>query len=127
MSELYVSPKNMKTTILTLIKDRQHVSFNELTLSIPGFSGDLAMIHGDDPNIILWHALSEEAFKTLTSLLDDGQIFIHPTNAILYSIDGGTLDLPTVKRPPSKGYKSPHWYPVTFCDHPFDPNKINQG
>ncbi|MCP5537242.1 MAG: hypothetical protein H7A51_13560 [Akkermansiaceae bacterium] len=117
----------MKTSIIDLIRERQHVSFLELTHAIPGFSGDITMVHGDDPNIILWHSLSKDAYEALTALLYAGEIFVHPTNSLLYTIDGGTIDLPVIKRPPSGGYKTPHWYPVTFCDYPFDPDKAGKS
>jgi hypothetical protein len=37
---------------------------------------------------------------------------------MVYFIDGGALDLPLVQRPPSNGYRDPHWLPVVINDGP---------
>ncbi|MDD1608059.1 MAG: hypothetical protein LUQ18_06110, partial [Methylococcaceae bacterium] len=59
----------MKYQILKFIKERDHVSFQELTRAIKGFSGELPLPLPDYENIIVWHSLSQEAGKALIDLL----------------------------------------------------------
>lgn len=111
----------MKTTIYNLVKERQHVSFAELD-RIDGFAGELAMVHSQDANLILWHSISEDGLEALSGLLDSNKIYIHPASNLTYLVDGKMPKLPTANRPPKSGYKKPHWFPICFCDYPYNPD-----
>jgi hypothetical protein len=64
------------------------------------------------PNMIIWADMSHLFCSALESLRE--QIEPVPTSWLTYMADGGTLHLPLVKRASSKGYKKPHWLPVTW-------------
>jgi hypothetical protein len=64
------------------------------------------------PNVVMWAGMSEMFLAALQSLRP--VIEPHPSSVLCYLYDGGTLRLPLAKRPTRKGYKTPHWTPVTF-------------
>ena len=110
----------MKDSILALIRDRQHVTFAELGRDIPGFTGDMRMLHASDPNIVIWPWCSDEAIDAVSDLLAAKLIFFHPLSALSILIEDHPM-LPRVSRPPKGGYKEMHWLPLCFCDHPINP------
>ena len=102
----------MKEDIYKLIKDYGNVSFVELRNRIDGFNGDLEITARSNSNIILWNGVSDKAFESIISLMNEGKIIAKPTTPLVYIADGGMLRLPIVKR--NQQYKTPHWLPVVF-------------
>jgi hypothetical protein len=111
----------MKNQILTLIRKWRHMTFSELQAQVPGFSGDVAFVHAQDPNVILWPWCSDEALDALGELLKQGLIFMHPSSVDNYAATFHDYpSMPIVVRPQSGGYKSPRWLPVVFRDQPLE-------
>jgi len=88
---------------------RNHVSFAELS-RIDEFRGDMDLTSANNPNLIWWRGVSEEAALTLARLREEGIFHYHGTTLLTYLIDGTTLRLPIATR--KYPYKTPHWAPV---------------
>jgi len=115
----------MKNQILEFIKNLDHVSFQELSRAIDGFSGDLPLPLPGYENIIVWHGLSPEAGKALIELLVANEIFAHPMDskfAAFAIFEGGEYPAcPIITTLPSaKSVKSLHWFPMTLSCNPPD-------
>lgn len=106
----------MREKILGYVRTNNHVSFVELQREIGAdASGEMVLCSGKDRNVYFWDGLSEELIKTLRTLMDEKLIEMRPANILTYMVDGQRLNLPTVRKVPTKGYKTPHWAPVCFC------------
>ena len=108
----------MKTLIFNLIKEREHVSFAELSRLIPGFEGELAMHDSRFPNVILWPAVSDDGIASLGDLMHAGKIHMHPASQLVYFTEQKRPAFPVARG--FRQYKAPRWLPVTFCTYPFD-------
>lgn len=114
-----VTPETeMAEAILKLVQERETVTFAELCSIIPGFDGEHTFVSDQDPNVILWPGISDEASEAMQRLRSENRIFMHPASTITYIVDGAVPGLPVAKRPPAQGYKKPHWLPVCFCTYP---------
>lgn len=114
---------NFKNFLVSLIKERDHVSFVEIKRfgREAGFNvdGDRSATWDTDLNLILWNGISGELLAAINSLLADKVIFMQPASYFTYFADGEVLNLPVAKRPPAGGYKRPRWLPVVFRVVPF--------
>ncbi|MBN2060739.1 MAG: hypothetical protein JW882_10025 [Deltaproteobacteria bacterium] len=109
----------MKNKIINIIKEKGNgVSFVELDREIVKFKDDLKMALGDN-NIYVWFGLSEEAITVIKELLNDRIIELHPTEPLVYYIDGSVPNVPIAKR--DQYYKSERWLPMTFNKGPMFP------
>ena len=76
--------------------------------------GDMVITLDTDPNCILWANVSEQfvdVFDRVTAH-GDNTARMEPASRLTYLVDGKTLSLPLVQRPPKTGYKAPHWLPI---------------
>ena len=105
---------NMKAQILQYVKDRDRSSFAEFHREITGFKGELEMRINGFENIVLWAQMSSDAIDALNDLLNEQSLFMVPTPALTYLLDGGSLTYPVAKS--ARNYKSPRWLPVLFTD-----------
>lgn len=101
----------MAERILEFVKGHKNTSFAELVrhLGEPAV-GDLSMISAR--NICLWSGVSQQFCDAYALALK--QLDIKPTHVMTYLIDGVTLNMPLAVRPPSGGYKQPHWAPAVL-------------
>ena len=83
----------------------------------PQAEGDLDCVSGTDPNIILWHHVSDTFIEALSLLLDQERAYLHPVSPLTL-LNSPHLVLPLVKRPPKNGYRDPHWLPVVLSPRP---------
>jgi hypothetical protein len=67
-----------------------------------------------DSNVVIWTNLTHKGICTLVHLKRTGVIDLHPCPILYYMMDGGLLRYPIAKRPPSRGYKEPHWVPTVL-------------
>jgi hypothetical protein len=74
--------------------------------------GDRVASFPDRDNTILWVDVSEKFIDAFN--LVKHQIALEPSSVLIYMMDGQFVRLPIAKRPASKDYKKPHWFPVTF-------------
>ena len=105
------------------VDDRRNVSFHEILEFLQHHmevSGDQVWVV---PGHYLWAHMSEEALSFLTSLVDEGRLFIHPCTELegflIYVHDGGVpaeqlevLDTNTGEA------KNLEWLPVRFNTYP---------
>jgi hypothetical protein len=63
-------------------------------------------------NVVIWTHLTLKGLCTLVHLRRTGVIELDPCPILYYMMDGLVLTYPEVKRPPSCGYKKPHWVPT---------------
>ena len=112
----------MKKDIYDLIKDKnEHVSFAQMQKYIPGFEGEYSFGKGEY-NIWFWFNCSWEATIALKSLMGKGKIHIHPTEALVYYVDGLVPDVPIATS--DRNYKEERWLPVTICTYPWEEQGI---
>jgi hypothetical protein len=99
------------------------VSFAELSNNIPGFSdvvddGDIkkytALIFNGMSNLIIWINISDIGTWALSMLQKENVVKLRPCSALVYIVDGMTLNFPIAKRPPKAGYKTEHWIPCVL-------------
>lgn len=102
----------MKESILKYIKERQGVSFVELSRDIPGFNGERTLKHATFENLFLWFDLSDEAINALLDLIKNDEVKVRVATPMIYYIDGMVPQLPIAKN--LRGYKEPRWLPVTL-------------
>jgi len=107
----------MKDQILKYIKEKDRVSFQELSRVIDGFTGHLPMPLPDYENIIIWHGLSKEAGKSLIDLLISEAIFVHPFDTRFATLEGGEFPSSPIATT-LKNFKTTHWFPITFSCNP---------
>lgn len=102
----------MKDAILNYVRERQGVSFAELSKDIPGFRGERTLRHTPHKNLFVWFDLSEEAVSALTELLEKERITVKVTNPLIYICDGMIPQAPVAKK--LRDYATPHWLPVSI-------------
>jgi hypothetical protein len=90
------------------------VSFVEMQRECgPESQGELGLGMGvEGTNVYLWAGCSElfiDAFSIARDSLDGT-----PTSLLIYLVDGQGLNWPLAMRVPKKGYKTPHWMPMSF-------------
>lgn len=103
----------LEARIATYLRRRSGVTLFEMARDIPGFAGSATWGKGDQ-NIILWADMSEAAIAALGRLLASEEIVPTPTNWLVYSFDGGVLDMP-IADDIETTYTKPHWLPLVFA------------
>lgn len=101
----------MKNEILKIIKERENVSFAELSKKINGFDGNSSLVLTDNSMVSLWVNMSEMAINSITQLVNANEIYFIPCKPFTYLLDGICLNMPVVKQAGRK-YKKIHWLPV---------------
>ena len=108
---------SLRERIRDYVLSTDHVSFAELgnrfgaAFRDAGESG-AELCKGD--NVVLWSGLTPEAVEAICGLLNDGELEISPCGPLVYLLDGVTLSLPILKRPPRKPLTKPHWVPAVL-------------
>ena len=103
----------IKDQVLAMIRDKDQVSFAELTQAFPEtFKGGNFTLEAGKTNIVLWSGLTEEGFDIIVELRDENLIDFDPCDPLTYMIDGRALDLPLAKK--ATTYKHPHWCPIVL-------------
>lgn len=103
----------LEMRIAKYLERRSGVSLAELARDIPGFAGD-AMWGKEDQNIVLWAAMSPAAIAAMRNLIDAERIVPTQTTWLVYSFDGGVLDMPIATNIATK-HKVPSWLPIVFA------------
>lgn len=85
--------------------------------------GELAICSPQDPNLIFWANCNESFVELIAGMLKRKEVYFHPAHYLSYLADGGMLNMPIAQRPPTSGYKKPHWLPVCFRTVPLGPRK----
>lgn len=103
----------LEARISAYLRQRSGVTLFEMARDIPGFAGGETWGKADQ-NIILWADMSEAAIAAMGRLLASEEIVPTPTNWLVYSFDGGVLDMP-IAESIKRTYKKPHWLPLVFA------------
>jgi len=90
------------------------VSYVELEREFGAGDGEYLTCSSIDHNIIFWCSINPDVEDALVNLQHSGRVEANPTDALVYVVDGGVIDMPIARRPPKKGYKTQHWLPITF-------------
>jgi hypothetical protein len=56
---------------------------------------------------------SEAFIHAMIELLHENTVEVWPCSPLIYLVDGMFYKLPIASRIPKRGYKEPHWLPVT--------------
>jgi len=99
--------------IFDFIKGREYVSCIELSREFGG--GDKMICKEEDENLVMAFGMSEELCQAVINLTRRADIVPVPASIFSYVVDGCTLNMPIAKRPPPRGYSTPHWLVVTYC------------
>lgn len=115
------SPPPPEQIVMNYVRRNEYVSFHEIKDLLRRYmpvDDDLSWACA--PNVFLWFDLSHELVDLLRRLCHDGRIYPHPSGVLCHVADGGAPDLPVAKKPTAKGYRKPHWLPITWCsfEHP---------
>ena len=111
----------IKERIVDFVKnERPGTSFAEIEDGFPELFGGQYVLE-IRKNIILWVNFNEEGIKVIEELFKEKKIFAHPSQLLVYVIDGRALKLPIAKR--TIDYKEPHWLPVVLWAHPIEKKK----
>jgi hypothetical protein len=108
----------MREAILISIRSRRFTTFQELTVDVPGFHGEIGMFSPERSSLIIWHAVSHDGIATLGGMIGYKSIRMHPAPNPSYK---ATDDLPPVPVCLSKEdfeLESPfiRWFPVVFTE-----------
>jgi hypothetical protein len=104
--------EEMSERIVTAVRDiGGGVSFVEIVNAVgEEANGDL-QLGWPNLNVVLWFGVSE-AFINAFALAKQ-QIYPHPSDFLVYMMDGAVPHIPVAKQL-KKPYKKPHWLPVVF-------------
>ena len=101
------------------VQDNNWVSFPELLrlLEKEGVEtkGNLCMHAPNDPNLIFWTEMSNDACDIANDLTETHNIVLLSGSVMAYMADGAVQKKPLAKRAQARGFKKPHWLPVFFC------------
>ena len=114
--------EDFQQDILHLIHQKGNVTFAELERDLPSFTYQTESDQKDDatyvwrnaefPSWHLWLFKSAEAVQWFNDLSKNYVIEMKSTDALLYVMDGTTLNLPLVEE--AKNYEEDRWLPVTI-------------
>lgn len=91
----------IKEAIGAFVRRSGGISFVELVNQFAQFTetrGDIALTLGEDENLILWVNLSQAFADNIRAAIVEKLIFPHPTQLLVYLVDGETLSMPVAKR-----------------------------
>jgi hypothetical protein len=106
-----VTEGQMAERIVEFVRDRPAASSPEIMGAVgPESKGKFEWSIA--PNTVLWVGLSEKIINAFRLVKD--RVRPHPSDALVYLMDGAALTLPIAKRLTKQGCKKPHWSPVVF-------------
>ena len=115
--------KKLEKRLYEYISGNPHTSFAEINKHFGDESkGGCSLSLTEYPSMVIWGNLSDSYVSAIEHLIEIKKIYSHPSQPLIYFIDGCVLDLPEAKR--KMHYKKPHWLPVTLCTFPIT-NKRN--
>lgn len=104
--------------LVEFIGARDHVSWVELVQQMERLGvdteGDGTVELTDCPNLCLWLGLSDRAIEIVASGYFRARVELHPSDSLVYLMDGGIPNLPIAKKPPKNGYSTLHWAPTVM-------------
>jgi hypothetical protein len=109
----------LASVVLTMVRERDHVSFAELAREWPEHfrDGPLEIRSSVGPNLVLWAGLSETGADALEQMKNRTVAYEPASSPLVYLIDGCTLNYPLAKAKSRKAlfdYKRPHWIPTVL-------------
>lgn len=108
-----------KDTLFGLVAKRQYVSFAEIA-GLEGAKGQSVLHLPGKANVIVWQGVNPVLAEAVTDMVSNRQVFLHPTDLMLYLADRQVLDLPvtrTLDVPPDAPLC---WLPVVLCTFQHD-------
>jgi len=109
-----MTEETLADRLVTFIRERgSGVSFVELERQFPDeFRGDGSMSAHGYRNIVLWEPISPDMVEAINVSIGAGLIEMHPTQPMVYFIDGKVFNAPIARK--ARDYKYPRWLPVAF-------------
>lgn len=102
----------IESRVAKYLRRRSGVSLVELARDIPGFAGGQTW-GSSEHNIVIWADMSVPAIAAMKRLVSSGQIVPTASTWLVYSFDGGVLDMP-IADDVEQRYLKPHWIPTVF-------------
>jgi hypothetical protein len=118
--KLLAEQGQLADAIVEYVRTYDWVTFAELQRRFEPFMpvrGDASIRIACD-NVVIWSGMSPEFVNLVLELVYSGRVFVHAASWLAYFLDGATLRLPLVRRPPTRAYKRPHWLPVCLLVPP---------
>jgi hypothetical protein len=108
----------MRDAILYSIRSRPFTTFQDLTVDVPGFRGNLGMFTPLRDSIIIWHACSKEAIAALGGLIADKTIRMRPAPNKSYRATNDLPPVPVIRSEEAIEDDTPdiRWFPVVFIE-----------
>jgi len=110
-----IGKKELKESILNFVKERDRVSFAELTREFG--TGRFALLNKED-TIVFWPHLPSDVVDCIEELLKEKKLFLHPANILTYFIDGMVPKTRIVENHPLKGRRTLIWVPTVLDTRP---------
>jgi len=111
-----LTQKQIEDEVVKYVTGREYVTFVELERLLKEHidtTGEFCMELAE--NVILWVNMSEAWVELMQRLLKEHRLFLHPSEPLVYFMDGGSLSMPLWK---GRKTKNPRWAPVCFCSYP---------
>lgn len=80
------------------------------------YRGDFCIASTKSRNVVFWSGWNQDIISLVGELQEENAIHKEPAQFLVYLLDGGGLDMPTVKT--YREYKRDHWLPIVFCKGP---------
>ena len=108
----------MREAILSSVRSRPITTFQDLTVDVAGFRGNLGMFTQLHDSIIIWHACSTEAIAALGGLIGDRSVSMQPAPNISYKQTGDLPPVPVCRDLDDLASDTPviRWFPVVFTE-----------
>ena len=107
--------------LVAFVADYQPVTFFEVIDSLADHievAGEYGLHVSNHPNVIVWGGMSLEIVRLITTLLNDGKLFLKPADATPYQMNGQVMTLPIVENVPSEPLAERHWLPRLLSTEP---------
>lgn len=110
---------DLAEAIIAVVERRHGATFVELEQELSEYfpdqlKGDKCLVAHFRPNVVAWVGMSDWYLETVRGLVNTRRLHFHPTSPLVYVWDGRVLHFPLAKRVPRRGYKEPHWLPVSL-------------
>ena len=108
---------DFKEAVYQYVKAWGSTSFAELQRDLGQYftvDGNCTLVLDADTNCVVWDGVSVQFIEAVVELLREKRLIAVSCHWLVYLHDGCVLRMPVAKRPPSCGYKKPHWMPATL-------------
>lgn len=107
------------------IREYDGATFGEMQESFADYfetDGPQGLALRSEPNAVLWVGMSAQFAEMLSKVLSARRLYLHPTDAEEYTVNGYAVKLPVLEELPETPVPKPHWFPMRVRDFPAQEN-----